>query len=73
MIREKVKVASFAQAPGKELIKKLKGAGIVTCPTIGARRHAEKVAQWGVDAVIAQGHEGGGHTGAVPTSCSSRR
>jgi NAD(P)H-dependent flavin oxidoreductase YrpB (nitropropane dioxygenase family) len=37
-------------------------------PTIGARRHAEKVAEWGVDAVIAQGAEGGGHTGAVPTS-----
>ena len=37
-------------------------------PTIGARRHAEKVAGWGVDAVIAQGGEGGGHTGSVPTS-----
>ena len=37
-------------------------------PTIGARRHAEKVAEWGVDAVIAQGGEGGGHTGTVPTS-----
>jgi len=68
MIRERVKVASFAQAPKKELIAKLKDAGIVTMPTIGARRHAEKVAEWGVDAVIAQGHEGGGHTGAVPTT-----
>ena len=37
-------------------------------PSIGARRHAEKVAAWGVDAVIAQGSEGGGHTGSVPTS-----
>jgi NAD(P)H-dependent flavin oxidoreductase YrpB (nitropropane dioxygenase family) len=37
-------------------------------PTIGARRHAEKVAEIGVDAVIAQGGEGGGHTGTVPTS-----
>jgi NAD(P)H-dependent flavin oxidoreductase YrpB (nitropropane dioxygenase family) len=37
-------------------------------PTIGARRHAEKMAGWGVDAVIAQGGEGGGHTGSVPTS-----
>ena len=37
-------------------------------PTVGKRRHAEKVAQWGVDALIAQGHEGGGHTGPVPTS-----
>ncbi len=37
-------------------------------PTIGARRHAEKVVEWGADAVIAQGREGGGHTGQVPTS-----
>ena len=68
LIAEKVKVASFAQAPSKEMIKRLKGEGVVTMPTIGARRHAEKVAGWGVDAVIAQGHEGGGHTGSVPTS-----
>lgn len=68
MIRERVKVASFAQAPSRDLIKRLKGEGIVTMPTIGARRHAEKVAEWGVDAVIAQGHEGGGHTGPVPTT-----
>jgi NAD(P)H-dependent flavin oxidoreductase YrpB (nitropropane dioxygenase family) len=68
LIREGVKVASFAQAPRKEVIKKLKDHGLKTMPTIGARRHAEKVAEWGVDAVIAQGHEGGGHTGAVPTS-----
>jgi NAD(P)H-dependent flavin oxidoreductase YrpB (nitropropane dioxygenase family) len=37
-------------------------------PTVGAPRHAEKMAEWGVDAVIAQGHEGGGHTGPIPTS-----
>jgi NAD(P)H-dependent flavin oxidoreductase YrpB (nitropropane dioxygenase family) len=37
-------------------------------PTVGARRHAEKVAALGVDAVIAQGAEGGGHTGVVPTT-----
>ncbi len=68
LIRAKVKVASFAQAPGEKLIKKLNNAGVVTMPTVGARRHAEKVAEWGVDAVIAQGAEGGGHTGTVPTS-----
>jgi len=68
MVRESVKVASFAQAPGERLAKQLKDAGVVVMPTVGARRHAEKVAGWGVDAVIAQGHEGGGHTGAVPTT-----
>jgi len=68
LIREQVKVASFAQAPSRDIVAKLKDAGIVTMPTVGARRHAEKVAEWGVDAVIAQGAEGGGHTGNVPTS-----
>ena len=68
LIREKVKVASFAQAPGEKVIKTLKDAGVLTMPTIGARRHAEKVQAWGVDAVIAQGQEGGGHTGQIPTS-----
>ena len=63
-----VKVASFAQAPRPEMVRRLKEAGVVVLPTVGARRHAEKVAQWGVDGVIAQGAEGGGHTGAVPTS-----
>ena len=68
LIREKVRVASFAQAPGEKVIKTLKDAGVLTMPTIGARRHAEKVQGWGVDAVIAQGQEGGGHTGQIPTS-----
>ncbi|MEV4383605.1 nitronate monooxygenase [Streptosporangium sp. NPDC049644] len=68
MIREGVRVASFALAPKRELIARLKDAGVLTIPSVGARRHAEKVAAWGVDAVIVQGGEGGGHTGAVPTT-----
>ena len=40
---------------------------MVVIPSVGARRHAEKVAAWGADAVIAAGGEGGGHTGPVPT------
>lgn len=68
MIENGVRVASFAQAPNPDLVTRCRDAGLVVMPTIGARRHAEKVAGWGVDAVIAQGGEGGGHTGAVPTS-----
>jgi NAD(P)H-dependent flavin oxidoreductase YrpB (nitropropane dioxygenase family) len=68
MIENGVRVASFAQAPNPELVARCQKAGLVVMPTIGARRHAEKVAGWGVDAVIAQGGEGGGHTGSVPTS-----
>jgi NAD(P)H-dependent flavin oxidoreductase YrpB (nitropropane dioxygenase family) len=63
-----VPVASFAQAPRPELVAALKAAGVVTIASVGARRHAEKAAAWGIDAVIATGHEGGGHVGAVPTS-----
>ena len=68
MAREGVKVASFALAPKKDLIKRCKDHGMVVMPSIGAKRHAEKVAEWGVDAVIVQGGEGGGHTGQVPTT-----
>ena len=68
MIETGARVASFAQAPNPALVARCKEAGLFVMPTVGARRHAEKVAEWGVDAVIAQGGEGGGHTGTVPTS-----
>ena len=68
VIAEGVRVVSFAGAPTKDAIERLHGAGALCIPTVGARRHAEKMLEWGVDAVIAQGGEGGGHTGTVPTS-----
>jgi NAD(P)H-dependent flavin oxidoreductase YrpB (nitropropane dioxygenase family) len=68
LVDEGVRVASFALAPRPELIAALKEAGVVVIPSVGARRHAEKVAAWGADAVIVQGGEGGGHTGEVATT-----
>lgn len=68
MIREGVKVASFALAPKPELIARLKDNNLVVIPSIGAAKHAVKVASWGADAVIVQGGEGGGHTGQVATT-----
>ncbi|MGN9910129.1 NAD(P)H-dependent flavin oxidoreductase [Phytohabitans sp. LJ34] len=68
LIRERVRVASFALAPKPDLIARLKDGGLVVVPSVGARRHAEKVAAWGADAVVVQGAEGGGHTGPVPTT-----
>jgi NAD(P)H-dependent flavin oxidoreductase YrpB (nitropropane dioxygenase family) len=68
LVKHGVRVASFALAPNERVIRELKDAGLIVVPSIGARRHAEKVAAWGVDAVIVQGAEGGGHTGSVPTS-----
>jgi NAD(P)H-dependent flavin oxidoreductase YrpB (nitropropane dioxygenase family) len=68
LIERGVRVASFALAPKQEFIARLKAAGAVVIPSIGAARHARKVADWGADAVIVQGGEGGGHTGGVATT-----
>lgn len=68
LIRHGVKVASFALAPKPELIAKLKEHDIVVMPSVGAAKHARKVASWGADLVLVQGGEGGGHTGPVPTT-----
>jgi NAD(P)H-dependent flavin oxidoreductase YrpB (nitropropane dioxygenase family) len=43
LISEGVKVASFALAPRKEMIAKLKDHGVVVIPSVGAARHAAKV------------------------------
>jgi NAD(P)H-dependent flavin oxidoreductase YrpB (nitropropane dioxygenase family) len=68
LIDKGVRVASFALAPKEEFIARLKAAGRVVVPSIGAAKHARKVAEWGADAVIVQGGEGGGHTGGVATT-----
>lgn len=68
LIDHGVQVASFALAPKPELIAELKEHDIVVMPSIGAAKHAVKVASWGADAVMVQGGEGGGHTGPVPTT-----
>jgi NAD(P)H-dependent flavin oxidoreductase YrpB (nitropropane dioxygenase family) len=68
LVASGVRVASYGRAPRKDLIDRLRAAGVINMPTVGALRHAQKVVEWGVDAVIVQGAEGGGHTGQVPTS-----
>lgn len=68
LVSEGVRVASFAGAPRPDVVARLRDSGVVTVPTVGAPRHAVKVAEMGVDAVICQGGEGGGHTGTIPTS-----
>ncbi len=68
LIDRGVRVASFALAPKQDLIRRLQDHGVLVVPSVGALRHAQKVSEWGVDAVLVQGGEGGGHTGAVPTS-----
>ena len=47
------------------IVKQLKDAGILVMAMVGKVDHARKAEQAGCDAVIAQGTEGGGHTGTV--------
>jgi NAD(P)H-dependent flavin oxidoreductase YrpB (nitropropane dioxygenase family) len=68
VIRHGVRAVSYSRSPGPEFIRKLKDAGVVCMPTVGLPKHAIKAVELGADAVTVQGGEGGGHTGAVPTT-----
>lgn len=68
VISHGVRAVSYSRSPGPEFIKKLKDAGVVCMPTVGLPKHAIKAVELGADAVTVQGGEGGGHTGAVPTT-----
>ncbi|CAG8883929.1 unnamed protein product [Penicillium nalgiovense] len=46
----------------------LHGAGILCMNMIGHPKHVQKALDVGVDIICAQGGEGGGHTGDVPTT-----
>ncbi len=68
VIKHKIKAVSYSRSPGKDMVAKLKAAGVVCMPTIGLPKHAIKAVEMGADAVTVQGGEGGGHTGSVPTT-----
>jgi NAD(P)H-dependent flavin oxidoreductase YrpB (nitropropane dioxygenase family) len=68
VIRHGVKAVSYSRSPAPDFIRKLKDAGVVCMPTVGLPRHALKAVELGADVVTVQGGEGGGHTGAVPTT-----
>jgi NAD(P)H-dependent flavin oxidoreductase YrpB (nitropropane dioxygenase family) len=68
IVRHRVKAASYSRSPNKEFIQRFKQAGVICIPTVGAARHAVKAVKLGADVLVAQGGEGGGHTGSVPTS-----
>jgi NAD(P)H-dependent flavin oxidoreductase YrpB (nitropropane dioxygenase family) len=65
---EGVAVVSFAGGPPAEVIRRLHDAGLRAMVTVGRPRHAEKMLDAGADVLLAQGGEGGGHTGDIPTS-----
>lgn len=68
LIDQGVSVVSFAGAPQQRTVEQLQRSGVKCIATVGRPRHAAKMLDLGVDALLAQGGEGGGHTGDVPTS-----
>jgi len=59
---------SAVGVPPKHIVEKLHKAGILYMNMIGHPKHIKKCLDVGVDLICAQGGEGGGHTGDVPTS-----
>lgn len=49
------------------LIERARAAGKYTISLIGTPRHAHKALELGVDALVAQGYDAGGHTGTIGT------
>ena len=68
LIAKRVPAVSFGRAPDTKMIAALQRAGIKCVPTIGALKHARKMAELGIDMLVVQGGEGGGHTGSVAST-----
>lgn len=66
--KAQVRAVSFGRGPDAKMIARFKQAEILCVPTVGAVKHAATMQKLGVDMVNVQGGEGGGHTGAVPTT-----
>lgn len=66
IVAEKAKLFICAiGVPPKWATDKLHAGGVVVANMVGSVRNAEKAIEAGADIIIAQGSEGGGHTGEV--------
>lgn len=59
---------SAVGVPPKAIVDKLHKHGLLYMNMIGHPKHVQKCMDVGVDILCAQGSEGGGHTGDIPTS-----
>jgi NAD(P)H-dependent flavin oxidoreductase YrpB (nitropropane dioxygenase family) len=59
---------SAVGVPPRHVVERLHKAGILYMNMIGHPKHVKKCLDLGVDIICAQGGEGGGHTGDVPTT-----
>lgn len=59
---------SAVGVPPRHVVEKLQKAGILYMNMVGHVKHVKKCLELGVDIICAQGGEGGGHTGDIPTT-----
>ena len=60
-------VAGALGIPSPELVARAKSNGVPIAALVGKVEHARRQAAAGVDLIVAQGHEAGGHTGEITT------
>jgi NAD(P)H-dependent flavin oxidoreductase YrpB (nitropropane dioxygenase family) len=60
-------IANALGVPTPEMVERAHTAGIPVAALVGTAQHAERQLNVGVDLLIAQGSEAGGHTGQVAT------
>ncbi len=63
LIEERVPVAIVVMGSPEVYTQRLKEAGVFVIHAVAAVRHALKAERCGVDAVVAEGFDGGGHSG----------
>jgi NAD(P)H-dependent flavin oxidoreductase YrpB (nitropropane dioxygenase family) len=59
----------FASGIGgrEDAVKRARALGKMTVALVGSPKHAVAAKSWGIDLIVAQGHEAGGHTGKITT------
>lgn len=67
IIEEKVPVVTTGAGTPKHIMPYLKEAGVKVIPVVASVKHAQKMEELGVDAVITEGTEAGGHIGNTTT------
>ena len=60
-------VASALGSPPREAIAACHAKGVLVAALAGKAEHARRHVEAGVDVIVAQGHEAGGHTGEITT------
>jgi NAD(P)H-dependent flavin oxidoreductase YrpB (nitropropane dioxygenase family) len=58
-------IANALGSPPKDVIDQVHAAGVPVAALAGSAKHAQRHVENGVDIVVAQGHEAGGHTGEI--------